>query len=162
MATCFFIGHRDAPEELLPLISDAAERLITDCDVTAFYVGGYGAFDRIAGRAVVVLKKKYSHIRLYRVIAYHPAERPQKAPKGYDGTYYPPGMEEVPHRVAIPRANQAMIENSDYLIAYVRHDMLSNSYEVLRYAKRREQKGLMRVTNLADAEKLCEINAQKC
>ena len=148
--SCFFIGHREADDRLLPRISGAAERLITDCNVTAFYVGGHGNFDRLAGRAVVMLKEKYPHILLYRVIPYHPAERPIKAPTGYDGTYYPPNMEKVPRRVAIPRANRAMVAVCDYLIAYVRHDMLSNSYEILEYAKRREKKGLIHVENLAE------------
>lgn len=150
MATCFFIGHREAGEELLPLITDAAERLIAERGVTAFYAGGYGNFDRLAGSAVLRLKERYPHVRLYRVIPYHPAERPIQAPQGYDGTYYPPGMERVPRRFAIPRANRAMIDASDFLIAYVRRAAVSNACEILEYAKRREKRGLIRVENLAD------------
>ena len=150
MKSCFFIGHREANDKLLPRIFNAAEQLITNCGVMAFYVGGYGNFDRLAGRAVLMLKEKSPNIRLYRVIPYHPAERPINTPKGYDGTYYPPNMEKVPRRVAIPRANRAMVAVCDYLIAYVRHDMLSNSYEILEYAKRREKKGLIHVENLAE------------
>lgn len=152
MSSCYFIGHRETHDKILPYIIDAVERLIEECGVDCFYVGGYGNFDRLAGSAVVMLKDKYPNIRLYRLIPYHPAERPVKAPKGYDGTYYPPNMEKVPRRFAIPRANRTMIDGSDYLIAYVRHDILSNSYEILEYARRREKNGLIHVENLAQQD----------
>lgn len=148
--SCFFIGHREADASLLPHITEAIERLIIDCGVTVFYVGGYGNFDALAGNAVIKLKENYPQILLFRVIPYHPTERPVTVPKGYNGTYYPPDMERVPRRFAIPRANRAMIDGSDFMIAYVRRDMLSNSYEILEYARRREMKGQLCVNNLAE------------
>lgn len=47
--TCFFIGHRDAPDELFTAISDAVGRCVL-AGVTRFVVGGYGNFDRLAAR----------------------------------------------------------------------------------------------------------------
>ena len=70
------------------------------------------------------------------VLPYHPAERPVEAPHGFDGTYYPEGMETVPRRFAIVQANKHMVENVDWLIAYVRHGA-SNSKRILEYAKKR-------------------------
>ena len=150
MSSCFFIGHREAEENLLQYILAASERLSVENDVTEFYVGGYGNFDRLAGRAVVMLKARYPSTQLFRVIPYHPAEYPTEIPEGYDGTFYPFGMENVPRRFAIPRANRSMIETCDYLIAYVTHTA-SNAHRFLEYARRREKKGLLHIVNLADA-----------
>ena len=93
MKSCFFIGHRDADERLLPYLTETTERLITKRGVTRFYVGGYGNFDRLSGKAVITLKNRFHDIRLFLVIPYHPAERPVPTPRGYDGTYYPQGLQ---------------------------------------------------------------------
>ena len=58
-------------------------------------------------------------------------------------------MERVPRRLAIVRANHWMLCNSNFLIAYVSHPS-AGSREVLEEARRREARGLMRVTNLAN------------
>ena len=88
MTNCFFIGHREANESLLPRLELEIERLITEENVRYFYVGGYGGFDQIAATAVKQAKKKYPEITLMLVLPYHPAERPIEKPSGYDGTYY--------------------------------------------------------------------------
>lgn len=151
MKSCFFVGHREADERLLPKLKDTIERLITEEDVSYFYVGGYGGFDRIAGAAVKQAKKQHPNIVLKLVLTYHPAERPIEAPAGYDGTYYPDGLEKVPRQYAIVRANKILVDTSDWLVAYVRHGA-SNSRKLLEYAKHREKKGLIQVYNLAEQE----------
>ena len=149
MKSCFFIGHREADERLLPCLTEAIRRLFIEEDVSYFYVGGYGGFDRIAGMAVKEVKKQYPGITLHLVLPYHPAERSIEAPPGYDGTYYPEGLEGVPRQYAIVRANKILVDTSDWLIAYVRHGA-SNSRKILEYANRREKKGQIRVENLAE------------
>lgn len=149
MKSCFFIGHREVDESLLPKLQGAIERLITEEDVSYFYVGGYGGFDRIAGVAVKQAKKQHPKIVLKLVLPYHPAERPVVTPAGYDGTYYPDGIEKVPRQYAVVRSNKILVDTSDWLIAYVRHGA-SNSRKLLEYAQRRERKELIRVINLAE------------
>lgn len=149
MKSCFFIGHREADERMLPTLNEIIERLITAENVEYFYVGGYGGFDRVAGAAVKQTKKRYPHISLRLVLPYHPAERPVEAPAGYDGTYYPDGLEKVPRQYAIVRANKILVDTSDWLVAYVQHGA-SNSQRILEYAQRREKKGLIRIINLAE------------
>ena len=78
-------------------------------------------------------------------------ERPVEAPNGYDGTYYPNGLEGVPRRFRIVRANRTMIDTSDWLIAYVCHGA-SNSRKFLEYAERRKKKGLLQVQNIAEID----------
>ena len=149
MKSCFFIGHREADKKLLPYLTDTAKCLVTDCGVTRFYAGGYGNFDRLSGKAVVVLKNSFPDIRLFLVTPYHPTERPILTPQGYDGTYYPQSMESVPRKFAIVRANRRMIDECNYLVAFVWHPA-SNAREFLEYARRREKKGLIHVENLGE------------
>ena len=147
MKSCFFIGHRDAPESVLSSLTIAVERLIVEENVGHFYVGQYGSFDRMAALAVKQLKEKHPTITLYLVLPYHPAERPIEIPPGFDNTYYPPGMEKVPRKLAIVRANRYMVDHVDYLIAYAWHPA-SNARDLVEYAKKREQRNLISVTVL--------------
>lgn len=148
MKTCFFIGHRNTPDTVLPALTQEVERHIVEYGVTDFVVGHYGRFDALAAQTVIDAKKRHPPVTLTMLLSYHPAERPVAAPEGYDGTLYPPGMERAPRRLAIVRANHWMLCNSGYLIAYVRHPS-NGSREVLEAARRREARGLIRVTNLA-------------
>lgn len=77
------------------------------------------------------------------LIPYHPAERPVETPPGFDGTFYPLGMESVPRKFAIVQANRYMIDHVDYLIAYVWHPA-SNARNLLDYACKKS----IRITNL--------------
>ena len=149
--SCFFIGHREADERLLPRLELTIERLIAEENVRYFYVGGYGGFDRIAAAAVKRAKQKYPDITLMLVLPYHPAERPTEAPAGFDGTYHPEGLENTPRRYAIVRTNQIMVDTSNWLVCYVQHGA-SNSRNLLEYAQRREEKGLIQVINIGEIE----------
>ena len=59
MKSCFFIGHRESDERLLPQVITLVERLIEEEKVAYFYVGGYGGFDRVAAAVVKEAKKKH-------------------------------------------------------------------------------------------------------
>ena len=141
--SCFFIGHREAGPEILPALEAAIEKHISEYGVTEFIVGHYGGFDRLAARALVSAKKRHPEIRLLMLIPYHPAEHPLETPPGFDGTFYPPGMESIPHRFAIVQANRYMINHADYLISYVWHPA-SNAKNLLDYAFKQS----IRITNL--------------
>ena len=145
MKSCFFIGHREASEEIFSALTEAVEHHIVHCGVTEFIVGNYGGFDRMAARAVISAKALHPEISLLLLLPYHPAERPIETPPGFDGTFFPPGMESVPRRYAIVRANRYMIDHVDYLIAYAWHPA-SNAKELTAYALR---KGVV-VTNLGE------------
>ena len=136
MASCFFVGHRDAPTEILPVLVQTVEQCIIENGVKEFVVGNYGAFDRMAARAVIAAKVRHPEISLSLLIPYHPAERPVELPNGFDNTFYPPGMENVPRRLAIVRANRYMVDHTDYLIAYVWHPG-SNARNLLEYAMKK-------------------------
>ena len=145
MSSCFFVGHRETMDDVLPQLSDAIERHITQYGVREFVVGNYGGFDRAAIGALTKAKTRHPEISLLLLVPYHPAERPIQTPQGFDGTFYPPGMEKVPRKVAIVYANRYMVEHTDYLIAYVWHPA-SNARELVEYAKKR---GVL-ITNLGE------------
>lgn len=145
--SCFFIGHREASSELLPILRQTVEKHISEYGVTEFIVGGYGNFDNLAAKAVISLKQQYPQITLSLLIPYHPAERPIETPPGFDNTYYPPGMEKVPRKLAIVRANRYMVAHVDYLIAYAWHPA-SNARDLVEYARRLEIKGQIAITLL--------------
>ena len=85
------------------------------------------------------------------VLPYHPAERVVPTPDGFDGTYHPEGLENTPRRYAIVRTNQIMVDTSNWLVCYVQHGA-SNSWNLLEYAQRREEKGLIQVINIGEIE----------
>lgn len=136
MKTCFFIGHRDAPESVLPVLRAAVERHITEYGVSSFMVGHYGNFDRFAATAVIAAKAAHPQIALTLLLPYHPAVQPIDIPCGFDDSCYPTGMESVPWHVAVPRANRYAVEHADYLITYA-HYTASNTGRIIAYAQKK-------------------------
>lgn len=144
----FFIGHRNAEDEVIPLLDEAVERHITEYGVTDFFMGHYGRFDRLAAGAVKRAKQRHPGVLLIMVLPYHPAIHPIEKPEGFDCTYYPWEDERIPKRFAIVKTNQRMVNECEYLIAYAWHH-IGSSGELVDYARRREKRGLIHVENLA-------------
>ena len=142
LSTCFFIGHRDAPESIRQMLDVKIEKFVNEHDINEFIVGHYGNFDRMAANAVIRAKIKFQNIKLNMLFPYYPADSSIKLPDGFDCSLYPPGMEYVPKRFAIVKANQYMIDHCDALICYVWHPA-SNARKLYERAKRRQTNGLM-------------------
>ena len=149
MKSCFLFGHQDAPESVRALLVEVIERHITEYGVREFVVGRRGAFDGMAGRTLAAAKKHHPEILLLDLLAYHPSQRDPGQRPGFDGTFYPPGMETVPRPYAIVRANRYMVAHTDALIVYVR-DTAGNSAKLLNYARNVAKKNHMTIENLAD------------
>lgn len=144
MKSCFLFGHADCPDQVLPRLEQAIETALSN-GVTDFYVGNRGAFDRLATTAVKRAKKKFPGVRLYLLLAYHPAERAPEPSEGFDGTYYP--LEKTPpRRFAIVRTNEAMLSQVDYVICYVNH--VGNSRKILSLAQKRQERGKIQIYNI--------------
>ena len=148
MKKCFFIGHREIGEEILPILKRTILHHINELGVTEFIVGNYGGFDRMAASAVVDIKKDYPDVKLTMLLPYHPTERRVEKPNGFDDTYYPWGLEKVPRRFAIVYANRHMIDYVDCLIACVRYNV-DNSCKLLEYAKRKTS---LHITNIGEED----------
>lgn len=149
MSACFFIGHRDAPETLRPLLDEAVERHITEYGVTDFVVGHYGRFDAMAAHAIREAKQRHPEVTLTLLIPYYPFQGLKELSQDYDATFYPPDMETVPKPYAIVRANEYMIRASDYLICYDR-GQIGKTRDFVELARQRERKGLIHIENLAE------------
>ena len=144
---CFFIGHREASKEIYPALCEVVERHIVEYGVGEFIVGHYGGFDYLAASAVRTAKQSHPDVKLILLLPYHPTEQHISAPDGFDSTCYPPGMESVPRKVAIVRANCHVVDHVNYLIAYVWHPA-SNARELVEYARKRQKKSLLTITML--------------
>jgi hypothetical protein len=147
MKSCFFIGHRDAPDSLADKLDAAIEEHISNFGVGAFVVGNYGNFDRMSQRALVRAKKRRPEIVIQMAVPYHPALVRVELPDGFDDIYFPKGQESVPRRAAISRLNRTLIDESDFLIAHVLF-ISGGAYGAMQYAGRRERRGLLRITRL--------------
>lgn len=134
MKICTFIGHKNAPKELEPIIESALENLILNKNVLKFYVGTHGNFDFSVLSVLKRLKEKYKQIDYNVVLAYLPQEKEDY--KDYTNTIYPDGLEFVPKRFAIDRRNKWMIEKSDYLVCYLRQNF-SNTIKYKEYAQKK-------------------------
>ena len=142
--TCFFIGSRHTPSRIQPQLAEAVDKHIIEYGVTSFTVGHYGSFDSLVIGVLNEAKKQYSHIKLY-LLAPYALNQNREASEGFDGTFYPEGLEKVPMRYAIVQANRYMVQNSNYLISY---PGVGNSRKIVEYAQGREKKGLIKVTLL--------------
>ena len=80
--TCFFIGHRDAPDTIYPALLAEVERHIIERGVGEFIVGHYGRFDSLAARAVKESKAWHPEVELTLLLPYHPAKKPVQKPEG--------------------------------------------------------------------------------
>ena len=85
--TCFFIGHRDAPDTIYPALLAEVEHHITELRVGEFIVGHYGRFDSLAARAVKELKARYPEVELALLLLYHPVKTPIQKPEGFDSFF---------------------------------------------------------------------------
>lgn len=146
MKSCFLFGHSDCPDSMLPKIEQAIEDYYLQHGVTAFYVGNRGRFDSLAAVAVKRIKHRYPDITLYLVLAYHPGERTVLLSDGFDGSFYPP-LETVPRPYAIVRANQYMVNTTNYIICYVKH--IGNTRTLLEYARNKKNPGV-HIKNIAE------------
>ena len=136
---CFFIGHRNAPESIYPNIVSTIEKLIVENSVKEFIVGNYGMFDSMVIRALQQMKIKYPDIVLLLLTPYHPSVKKVIKPEGFNDIYYPEGMEFVPYRAAIVRANEMAVLKCSYLIVYLKYST-SNTEKLVEYARRRSIK----------------------
>ena len=113
------------------------DRLICNHSVDTFYVGTHGNFDRMAYAALVELRQRYIHIKVYRVLAYMPKLSVVAADRSvFDDTILPEGIEKVHPRYAIVHRNNWMIDRSDYVISYVTHPT-GGAYQAVERAKKK-------------------------
>lgn len=118
MSACTFFGHRFCYELDEDALRIEIESLIRE-GVDVFYVGNQGELDRCAYSVLRKLKRKYPYISVNVVLAYLPGKA--KDDEFLGDTIYPNGLEYVHPRFAIDRRNLWMLNNSEYVVCYIRH-----------------------------------------
>ena len=146
MKSCFMFGHADTPDSILPVLENTIELYFTQFQIQSFYVGNRGSFDRLATTAAKRVKQRYPELKLYLLLAYHPAEQTISLSEGFDSSFYPP-LEGVPRKYAIVKANKYMVDNADSIICYVKH--IGNTRNLLEYAQKRKMQGEIVLQNLS-------------
>ncbi len=116
-SVCCFFGHRDTPSSIENKLKQTIIDLIENKSANTFYVGNQGGFDFMVRRTLKELKEKYPHINYSVVLAYMPGKKDEC--EDYSDTIYPDGLENVPRKFAIDRRNKWLVDNSDYVIAYI-------------------------------------------
>lgn len=116
---CTFFGHADAKEEIIPALRKEIINLIENKNVDTFYVGNHGHFDFYAETVLKELSEIYPHIKYSVVLAYLPRGK-QGEYYDFSNTIYPEGIEKAPLKYAIIKRNKWMIDNSDFVITYVK------------------------------------------
>lgn len=132
---CFFIGHRDTPEDILYALHMSIEKHIVRYGVEEFVVGDYGAFDRYARMALVEAKKQFPQIALIQLAPYQSTGKFVKLWEGFDGIFCPPLKPDTPRWLYIVKANEYMVEHCDYLIACTWRQ--GNSKRIMEYASKK-------------------------
>lgn len=92
--------------------------MIKEYNVTRFYVGHQGDFDKLVYQQLKKLQNMFPHIHYAVILAYLPQDQ-----KIYtsDETLYPDGLENTPPKYAINKRNHWMIDHSDFVVTYVKY-----------------------------------------
>lgn len=134
-----FCGHRQIydRDEVEPWLSQCIQALI-DEGADCFFLGNYGAFDRLVAWTLQSFKKKYPHIRILLALAYRTQE--------YDAHLYDevifPIFDNKPRKHNIIRCNQWMVRQSDAIIAYVLYGW-GGAAKTLEYAQTKKRRVLL-------------------
>ena len=143
-----FCGHSKASFscEEISLLNNLLENKITNEGANTFYLGEFGDFDNLCYSVLRTLKNKYKHIKLVFITPYiYPNYSKAKyATEKYDEIIFPP-LETIPIKFAISKRNEWMVDNADFVVAYVKLSF-GGAEQMLAYAKRKGKEYI----NIAD------------
>jgi uncharacterized phage-like protein YoqJ len=109
------------------------------------YLGQHGDFDRFAYHCCKKYKKSHPAVSLVFVTPYL-RTKGRELQSDYDVIIYPE-IENKPPRFAITYRNRYMVDQADYVVAYVSRNW-GGAYEMYRYARKKGKK----ILNLANFE----------
>lgn len=134
-----FCGHSElsGESEIKTWLEQVLRQLIAQ-GATTFYLGGYGAFDRMAARVLTELKAEHPNIERTLVLAYHNIKMDKNL---YDNSYYP-SLETTPRRYAIVKRNEKMVDEADIVVAYVVYGW-GGAAKTLEFAERKGKEVVM-------------------
>ncbi len=150
---CAFFGHGDfaGENELRPRLEAVLIDLITRRDVTEFYVGTYGLFERMSFSLVSKLKKRYPHIQVVFVAAYLGQVKRERDIFDFDVSICPLDC-AAQKRGAIVMRNKWVVNNCDMAVCYVSSPMGGASRSFCALKSKRKP-----IINLADGFNLMSV-----
>ena len=98
------------------------------------FLGGYGSFDAFALKCGKKYQKTHPNTKLIFVTPYISANVRKDV---YDGIIYP-SLEKSPPKFAISHRNKWMVEQADFVIAYIDHSW-GGAYQTYKHAKRKSK-----------------------
>lgn len=116
--SCTFFGNCDASSDIIPSLRKVIVTLIKNKKVKRFYVGNQGQFDSFTISLRTELEQEYD-IHFSIILAYLPQAQVPLLDMSH--TILPTGLESVPPRYAIDHRNRWMLDQSDYVVTYVRN-----------------------------------------
>jgi uncharacterized phage-like protein YoqJ len=136
--SCTFAGHSTAPDTLKSELVAAVTDLIENKGVTTFYVGNHGRFDALSASAVRAVKQNYKDIRLILVVPKMSStidNNKDYYADMYDEILIPAESDAAHYKAMITVRNRWMVDNSDYIITYIRREY-GGAYNTYKYAKK--------------------------
>lgn len=141
-----FSGHRNLPKDRTELRTNLEKAIIEliEREVVFFGNGGALGFDQLAAETVLQLKEEYPHIRLVMVLPCPPEHQSLKWDDEQKKRYFKILEQADKVRVLSPRytnscmheRNRHMVDNSAYLICYLRKSDGGTFYTV-NYAEQK-------------------------
>ena len=135
-----FMGHRKIDQ--ITTLEQKIEKLVHDLllnkEYVEFYIGRNGDFDILAASAIKRMQAEVGHQNssLILVLPYSVKDE-QYYHAYYDEIYYPVDP-KTHYKSAISKRNQWMIENCDFLVAFVERNF-GGAYQSMLYAKKMEK-----------------------
>ena len=129
---CTFFGHKDTPYEVGGILREKIIEMIEVIHCNLFYVGNNGNFDRMVKQILIELKVIYPQINYFVVLPYLPTDKNDD----YSDSIVPENIENVFPKYAILKRNEWMLDKSDYVITYVKHQF-GGAYKFFSLAKKR-------------------------
>ena len=160
-----FCGHSqytESAEDEKKIISLLTE-LIGDRDAE-LYFGGYGSFDSFARKCGKKYQETHQNTKLIFVTPYITIDYQKKHLEHnkdlYDQILYP-NLEDKPLKFAISYRNKWMVEQADYVIAYITHDW-GGAYQTYKYARQKKKRlfNISDVLNFSSTRKPANHQAQ--
>lgn len=143
LCSCFGHSEMEVTEELRTRLTIKLEDMIVNENFGIFYFGGFGAFDYLCWQVVTELKKKYPHIKRIFCLFDPRHQRPSKRPKWMndenyeDFIYLDLSFDYYYSRIYF--RNVEMINQSDFVLFYVKFAQRSGAYKALQYAQKKKK-----------------------
>ena len=146
---CCFAGHSQIYDDFQSKLKIEIEKLILHKGVNEFWVGNYGVFDRTAAKVVREFKSVYQNIKLYLVLPYTTKtidENRNQYYEDFDALLIADIPERTPTKYRIIKCNEYMVNESDFLLCYVKYSW-GGASKTLEYA---EKKKHIEIINISD------------